>query len=131
LAYIPDGKRVLIVDDNSLITLHLSELLRRNGILPIIANSGNEAVEIFCNSSEKFDFVILDLEMPDLSGYEVIRVLRDIDKNVPVIASTGHVDVVITDELHRYGFTDYINKPIEEGLLMEKILRYIDASREI
>lgn len=131
LAYIPDGKRVLIVDDNSLITLHLSELLRRNGILPIIANSGNEAIDIFCNSCEKFDFVILDLEMPDLSGYEVIRVVRDIDKNVPVIASTGHVDVAITEELHRYGFTDYINKPIEEGLLMEKILRYIDASREI
>lgn len=121
------GRRVLIVDDNCLITLHLAELLTRLGFLCVNAMSGIEALEIVKNDSE-FDVILLDLEMPELDGMTTMKLLKDIKNDIPVIANTGHCDSSCTDDLICSGFDDVVSKPVQELILLEKIEKLISSS---
>lgn len=125
-----DGRKALIVDDNCLITLHLSDLLTRMGFQCVNAMSGFEAIEIVKKDSE-FDVVLLDLEMPELDGMTTMKILKDIKNDISVIANTGHCDFNCTDDLICSGFDDVINKPVHELVLMEKIGKLFASSKQV
>ncbi len=116
--------KILIVDDNSLITLHLSDILSRLGCLCIRAQSGFEAVEIV-KSDQEVSVVLLDIEMPELDGVTTMKLIKDIKKNIHVIANTGYSNISFTDNLIFSGFDDVLNKPVQENLLMKKIERFM------
>ncbi len=121
------GKKLLIVDDNCLIALHLSELLTRLGYFCVNAMSGIEALEIVKNNCE-FDLVLLDLEMPEIDGVTTLKLLKDIKNDIPVIANTGYFDNNCTDKLLCSGFDDVISKPVQEVLLLEKIEKLLSLN---
>ncbi|HOP63139.1 MAG TPA: transporter substrate-binding domain-containing protein [Spirochaetota bacterium] len=116
------GKKILIVDDNCLITLHLSEILTRSGCLCVNASSGVEAVEIVKRDSE-LDVVLLDLDMPELDGMTTMKLIKDIKTDIPVIANTGHYNSGCMDELLFSGFDDVLGKPVQDVILKDKISR--------
>jgi len=125
-----DGRKALIVDDNCLITFHLSDFLTRLGFICVNAKSGLEAVEIIKKDNE-IDVVLLDIEMPELDGVTAMKIMKDIKTDIPVIANTGFCDLICADKLLSSGFDDVVSKPVHEPLLLEKITKLLGTSNSI
>ena len=85
----------------------------------MVAENGNRAIEILKNST--FDLILMDIQLPDLSGLEVIRKIREFNKQIPIIAQTAYALQSDQKESIEAGCTDYISKPIKRTELFEKI----------
>jgi two-component system, OmpR family, alkaline phosphatase synthesis response regulator PhoP len=111
--------KVLVAEDDALIRGGLIEILEKEGYTPIGAADGGEALERFrCDSP---DFVCLDIMMPGMSGYDVLREIRKLDDEVPVIfisAKSEEVDRVVGLEL---GADDFIVKPFGVSEVIARI----------
>ena len=81
-------KRILVADDEMSIRLLYSEELKEEGYDVITAANGKEALEIV--SREPFDLVILDIKMPEMSGIEVLRQIKEKFPNLPVLLSSAY-----------------------------------------
>lgn len=127
--------RILAVDDDPFILELLREILGRSGIDDLVTvDNGPEALTMI-HAGPAFDCVLLDIQMPDLSGIEVCRALRLIAgyELTPVLMLTAMSDKRYIDGAFRAGATDYVNKPFEITELMARIdlLRHlVDARRQ-
>ncbi len=83
------GERVLVVDDESLILEMVRATLEASGYQALVANGGAEAVALFRTEHENLAAVVVDMMMPDLDGQATIDALRQVDRDVPIIASSG------------------------------------------
>lgn len=83
---------VLCVDDEPAVLRPLAIMLQRRGFTVLAADNGNTAIEIF-RKSERIDAVVLDYMMPDISGGEVARLLRQENAGIPIILHTGYKDL--------------------------------------
>ena len=81
-------KKILIADDNKQITLILSSYAKKEGLEPIVALDGKEALEKFAQHSGELVMVLLDVMMPEVDGFEVCRRLRQ-QSMVPIIMITA------------------------------------------
>jgi twitching motility two-component system response regulator PilH len=114
-------KTVLVVDDSATDTHLLSQLLKKNGYTVATASSGEEAIAKA--KKERPDLILMDIVMPGMSGFEATRsISRDPDTaSIPVIiCSTKGQE---TDKAWglRQGAKDYLVKPIDEKVLIEKL----------
>ncbi len=108
--------RVLVVDDNDVNRMVLAAFLTKAGIAYDEAENGNKALEKIRNGS--FDVVLLDIQMPDISGTEVARQLYKEQTKLPVlIAATAHAFPEQRKEMLNAGFADILIKPISEEAL--------------
>lgn len=117
---------VLIVDDSLSVRKFLSGLLSKHKFDVEVAKNGNAGLEML-NLAE-FDLLITDLEMPQLSGYELIEKIRAESRweKLPIIVLTGRASKHIEDHALKLGANDYIIKPFKEEELIEKIFSFID-----
>src|SRR5687768_15771688 len=109
------NKRVLIVDDDERNRYALSSYLDMLEMKVITANDGESALKILGSGGIKIDLILLDIMMPVMDGYEMLRLLRSDEslKDIPVIAVTARA--MKGDDLKclEAGATDYIAKPID------------------
>lgn len=109
------NKRVLIVDDDERNRYALSSYLDMMEMKVITANDGESALKILRSGGIKIDLILLDIMMPVMDGYEMLRLLRSDEslKDIPVIAVTARA--MKGDDLKclEAGATDYIAKPID------------------
>jgi two-component system, OmpR family, alkaline phosphatase synthesis response regulator PhoP len=101
--------KILLAEDDQFTREGLSEIFEREGYNVTTAGDGAAAIELFRESRP--DMVVLDIMMPEISGYDVCRKIRKEDKHVPVIflsAKSEEIDKVVGLEL---GADDYISKP--------------------
>jgi CheY-like chemotaxis protein len=121
-------KKVLIVDDNPAVTEIVSELVLSSGYVPIVASGGREALQKA--ESEKPDLILLDINMPDMDGWTVLRQLKE--KNI-----TDHVKIMMLTATAEIGVdifglqdvvTGYIRKPFNNAELAERLK---DALEEV
>ena len=111
--------RVLVAEDDSKILTGLIDTLESEGYQAKPALDGEHALKIF--ESERFDLVLLDIMMPGKSGYDVCRVIRSRDQEIPVIMLTAkgeEIDKVVGLQL---GADDYITKPFGVHELLARI----------
>jgi DNA-binding response OmpR family regulator len=101
--------RILAVDDEKNIRLMLDECLSSEGYTVETAVSGEHAVEKFAQSA--YDVVLLDMKMPGLDGIEVLRRLKHMANDVPVIMITGYGSIETAVETMKLGAVDYLRKP--------------------
>lgn len=101
--------RVLIVDDLEDLRWALSNVVRLEGFVPILAASGAEALE--CFQSEKPDVVVLDVGLPDMDGFEVLTQMKIHDRSVPVVIVTAHGKSGDAARAILAGAYDYVAKP--------------------
>src|SRR5689334_2833171 len=116
-----EGKRILIVDDEPLVTRGLTSLLSRRGL---VVTALNDPLKFWTVIEEaKPNLVLLDLEMPKMSGVELCRVIRNDRRwsELPVIFLSGHTDQVSVHRVFSAGADDYVGKPFVPAELMMRI----------
>ncbi|MDD5062596.1 MAG: response regulator, partial [Candidatus Marinimicrobia bacterium] len=105
-------KRIMVVDDDRYICSTLVELFQNDGFEMDIAYTGTEAVDKFSNSN--FDLVLLDINLPKMTGLEVLREIRRLEPDVAVIMATAKADVATIVESIKAGAENYITKPYHD-----------------
>ena len=111
--------RILIAEDDPITLKSINACLRGEGFTTLLAEDGQQAIDIWCRS--KPDFVCLDIMMPEVDGYEVCRHIRAVDKQLPILflsAKNEEIDVVVGLEL---GADDFIRKPFGKHELLARV----------
>ena len=120
------GARVLVVDDNEMNLKVIKNLLKLNGIVPDMAESGEIALEMM--SKVKYHVVLLDHMMPKMDGVETLKKAKEdkiIDSFTAVIALTANAVVGAKESYLKAGFDDYLSKPVEIKALEAALAKYL------
>lgn len=104
-----DGKKILIVDDDTLIRQGLKRILEEHGCQVEDFGNGHLAIERL--QLTEFDLVVTDLKMPEMSGMEVLASIRILQPSIPIIIITGYSTVETAVEAMKLGAVDYLPKP--------------------
>jgi two-component system, sensor histidine kinase len=114
------GSRILLVEDNEMNRLVATTVLEHYGVDFSQAINGEEAVNML--RKEKFDLVLMDVQMPVMNGIEATKIIRqDISKTIPIIALTANAIKGESDKCIAAGMNAYISKPFEEAVLVRTI----------
>ncbi|MCL2689039.1 MAG: transporter substrate-binding domain-containing protein [Chitinispirillia bacterium] len=123
------GKHLLIVEDFKINREILILLLKDTEILIDCAENGKEAVDIITADPEKYDFVFMDLQMPQMDGLEATRRIRALPPRkrgkLPVVAMTANVFKSDIEECLAVGMDDHIGKPIDITKVMNVLRKYL------
>jgi PAS domain S-box-containing protein len=115
---------VLIVEDVMLNQLLLKTILTDFGFKYDVADNGIIAIDKL--QANTYDIILMDLMMPEMNGFEATEYIRKkMDSKIPIIALTADVTTVDIEKCKAYGMNDYISKPIDEKLLLNKIVSLI------
>lgn len=119
--------RILIVDDEEADRLYIQAILARAGHETFFANDGDEALRQY--RVEGIDLIVTDLQMPEVHGFELISVLRDLQPTPPVIAvsGTGNFQLHMAEAL---GAKWTLAKPIDPKLLLDAVERALGGKRQ-
>lgn len=110
---------LLIVDDEQEFVLTLTKRLQKRGVLCAGVFSGGEALARV--ASQAFDVVLLDMRLPDMNGNQVLREMKRMRPDMPVVILSGHASTTAGREGLRYGAHDYLMKPVDFESLYEKL----------
>ena len=113
-------KKILVVDDNEMNLEISSTILEENGYLVVEAKNGYEAINKY-NNEDNINLVLLDILMPGLSGYDVAKTIRKIDKMTPILAFTANSSLADRQMIFESGMNDCVYKPIKVDILLKKI----------
>jgi len=102
-------KNILIVEDDRNIGNLIKEIVERKGNIATLVGDGEEGFKAF--SSIKFDLVITDIKMPKLDGISLIKLIREKDKNIPIIIITGYGSDENIAAAKKYGVEKFLKKP--------------------
>jgi signal transduction histidine kinase/DNA-binding response OmpR family regulator len=124
------GARVLLAEDNEMNQQIAVELLRSAGVDVAVASDGREAVERLAAEGPGFDMVLMDIQMPEMDGYEATRLIRRDDRfsDLPVIAMTAHALAEAQAKAKEAGMNDYIIKPIDPDAMFAVLRKYYKPS---
>ena len=114
-----EKKVVLFVDDEEMVLKVGSLMLQKLGYSVLTASKGQEAIEIF--KKNKVAFVILDMRMPGMNGYEIYPQLKKIQPKVKILLASGYAGDHSEKGLISIGFDGFIQKPFDLKQLSEKI----------
>jgi len=120
-------EKILIIDDSTKIRSFLSDILRPLGYVVSTASDGKQGLEKAL--AEKPDLILLDFNLPRLSGIEVLQALQKDHYQVPVILMTGHGSESVAVQAFRLGVKDYLTKPFEAEQILKAIERALTESR--
>jgi two-component system sensor histidine kinase/response regulator len=131
-----EGARVLLVEDNDMNQQIAEELLHGVGMDVIVANNGREAIGRLEEPGARYDLVLMDIQMPEMDGYEATRLIRAQERfaDLPVIAMTAHALIEEQKKAEAVGMNDYITKPIDAEAMFKTLRRFyrkekLDAPR--
>ncbi len=117
------SRKILIVDDESALRTSLFRLLDRKGYQVITANCKKEA-EIFCQAQQGIDLALVDLNLPDGNGYDLVNYLRTLSPATKVMIITGFGTIDTAVKATRAGVVDYLTKPFD----IEQLVANIETS---
>jgi signal transduction histidine kinase/CheY-like chemotaxis protein/HPt (histidine-containing phosphotransfer) domain-containing protein len=118
------GIRVLVAEDNEINRIVLEDMLSSEGANVTLVENGKQAVErVLHVGGEAFDLVLMDIQMPEMDGYEAARLILAQTPDLPVVAQTAHA---LSDEMDRCraaGMVDQLTKPIDCERLVDIVRR--------
>jgi len=118
-------KKVLVVDDEAIICLNLEKIIKAEGNNAISAQSGKEALELL--NQNDFDLIFLDLALPDISGVDILRTVKQKNPDQPVIIITGFPESELMDQALSLSPLSVIKKPFKKEQI-QKLMKRIFSS---
>jgi two-component system cell cycle sensor histidine kinase/response regulator CckA len=115
------GGKVLVVDDEEVVRRMARQVLEHNGCKVVLAEDGAEGVSLFCKDAGSIACVVLDLTMPVMGGEEVLKRIRSIRPDVPVILSSGYNQAEAMRRFGGRGVSGFLQKPYRSATLMEAV----------
>jgi len=119
---------ILIIDDEKPILDMFQLFLGFYGYTVLLAESGATGLEIF--RKERPPIVFLDIKMPGMDGFEVLKQIKDICPDTEIILITGHGDKKLAEQAKRLQVSDFINKPFEKGSLDKALERLAQRRKD-
>ncbi len=119
--------RVLIIEDDSITAKGLSETLKREGFTCDTTDLGEDGLEI--GKLYEYDLILLDLMLPDIDGFEVLKRLREAKIQTPILLLTGRGETESKVRGLGLGADDYLTKPYERDELLARVHAVIRRSR--
>jgi signal transduction histidine kinase/CheY-like chemotaxis protein len=127
------GKKLLVAEDVEINREIIVSLLEDTGISIDCAQNGLEAVEMIVAAPDKYDVVLMDVQMPKMDGLEATRLIRAVNvprlAKLPIIAMTAHVFKSDIEDCLKAGMNDHIGKPIDIDDVMKKLHKYLHRSQ--
>lgn len=111
--------KVLLVDDEKEFVELMSQRLETRGLKVIAVTSGEEAVAM--TQDRNLDVAVVDFAMPGIDGIETLKQIKEKRPDIEVIMLTGHGTIQSGIEAMKHGAIDYLEKPVDLNILMEKI----------
>jgi two-component system sensor histidine kinase/response regulator len=122
--------RILLAEDNVVNQKVAARVLERRGHSVTVANNGAEAVNLY--GRDKFDVILMDIQMPEMNGYEATAAIRGHERtagtHIPIIALTAHAMAGDRDRCLAAGMDDYVSKPIHLEELLQKVEQFSPSS---
>jgi len=119
------NKTIFIVEDIEFNIKLLKSYLENTNAKIIIAEDGNDALIKYNEHKNVIDIILMDVQLPEMNGTEVTKIIRTIDTNTPIIAQTAYAMRDEVDDIMSFGFDDLIKKPIRKEELIKIISKYI------
>jgi len=116
---------ILVVDDEKSIVRLYKEALSEKGFQVTVETDSEVALSLFKNYQEKFDLVITDQTMPNLTGIEMAKEMLKIKPDIPVVMCTGYSDYVDNELAKEVGIKEFFTKPVDAKLLSDAIYRLL------
>ncbi|MGB6152505.1 MAG: response regulator [Pricia sp.] len=117
---------ILIVDDNKINQKITQRILERNHVKSSLADNGQQAV--IMNKSQKFDLILMDINMPKINGMQAAKMIRERDKKIPIIALTAVELDEMRDAILSSGISDIIHKPYDISEFLNTIRKNLPDS---
>ncbi len=126
------GRRALLAEDVEINREICLTLLEPTELEIDCAENGEEAVRMFQESPERYDVILMDVQMPGMDGLEATRRIRELDVpkagTIPIIAMTANVFREDVEKCLAAGMNDHVGKPLNLGVLLQKLRRYFGES---
>ena len=126
------GKRILLAEDVEINREIVMGMLEDTGLQIICVENGLEALESFTSSPEKYDAILMDINMPEMDGLEATRRIRALEtpegRLTPIIALTANV---LHSDVETYiagGMTDHLSKPLDNDQLLQKLYKHMNTA---
>ncbi|MCJ8314113.1 MAG: substrate-binding domain-containing protein [Saccharospirillaceae bacterium] len=129
------GKEILVAEDNKVNQMVIRGMINKLGANVTISGNGQEVFDIFTNSVNKFDLILMDFEMPILDGASATKKIRQFEQNfndvndnklhIPIIAITAHAMNEHRELCILSGMDDHLSKPIDLETLQQMLIRFL------
>jgi CheY-like chemotaxis protein len=118
---------VLCVDDDKIIQFTTQRAFVICGFVTDMAYDGLQAIDLVRHSFLKYDFILMDIHMPNMDGIEAAKIIRSIRnyENVPIFALTGDMTMEAKLKVVSSGMNDYFPKPVDMDVVLETMKNYI------
>ncbi|MBQ6318467.1 MAG: response regulator, partial [Lachnospiraceae bacterium] len=124
-----EGKRILVVDDQAVNRVIVKEMLNRYGVIVDEAEDGNDAIRKIESADDRYDIILMDVQMPVMNGYEAtkrIREMEDLSKaSSPIFAMTADAFADDKVKAQESGMNEHIAKPIDIRNTVKLIKKYL------
>jgi CheY-like chemotaxis protein len=122
----PAKNRILVVDDEEALRVVLSAELEGEGYQVTSAADGQEAINIL--TTKEFDLILLDIKMPNVDGFEVLKFVKERWPQTKVVMLTGFADLKNAIESKKLGAEDFVSKPYDLVDLLTTVERVLTSS---
>ncbi len=122
------SERILLVDDEETIARMGKKMLERLGYDVTSRAGSTDALEAFRAAPDKYDLVITDMTMPQMTGVQLAQKLLEIKPDIPIIICTGFSAKIDDERIKDYGIRGFVMKPVVQRELAKKIREVLDQA---
>ena len=125
---------ILIAEDVELNRMIIEEILSETGLAIEFAENGQQAVDMYKENPEKYSLIFMDINMPEVDGYEATRRIRSMDnalaKQIPIIAMTANVFPEDIERCLAQGMNAHVGKPLDHNDIFNKLRKFLPPDKE-
>jgi len=121
-----EGERILVVDDEQSVISSYENILSKLDYEVVTTNSAKEALRIFEADPQRFNCVLTDQTMPDLTGAELSAAMLKVRSDLPIILCTGYSNLIDKDKAEKIGIKGYLEKPVSPAKLAKELRMVLD-----
>ena len=123
------GKKIIIAEDAQINYILLAKILEKTHVKVLWAKNGRECVDLFILNKD-ISLILMDIQMPEMDGFEAVKKILEIDPKVPIIAQTAFSYSEEKKRILSLGCVDYISKPIDKNILYKKMAKILNPVEE-